>query len=185
MKRPPRVPGAEDQAALAAAMVDVIPLADHGRVVHDLPRPRPERRHRTTEIAGASGSQTQGLSTDTWFDKEAGVHFVRPGVARQSLRDLRRGRWAIQAQIDLHGLTREEAAHALGAFLSGVCSSGHRCVRVIHGRGLSSPGGLSILRSTVRGWLCQRHEVLAWTEAAPHDGGEGAVLVLLRAARKE
>jgi DNA-nicking Smr family endonuclease len=72
----------------------------------------------------------------------------------------------------------------LAGFLAECLHHGQRCVRVIHGKGLGSPQKLSILRQLVRGWLAQREEVLAYCQARPHDGGEGALLVLLRAPKK-
>jgi DNA-nicking Smr family endonuclease len=101
-------------------------------------------------------------------------------LQRRTLADLRRGRWAIQSELDLHGYDREEARAALGRFLTLALGRGHRCVRVIHGKGLSSPGGVSVLKILSRQWLAQREEVLAFCPARPCDGGEGALLALLR-----
>ena len=84
-------------------------------------------------------------------------------------------------QIDLHGLTRDEARAALAAFLHDALAQGKRCIRVIHGKGHGSPGKVSILKQLSRGWLAQREEILAFCQAGPHDGGGGALLVLLRA----
>ena len=71
---------------------------------------------------------------------------------------------------------------ALAAFIAAACRSGVRCVRVVHGKGHGSPGKTSVLRAKVPGWLIQKHEVLAFVQARPPDGGAGALLVLLRAA---
>ena len=100
------------------------------------------------------------------------------------LRDLRRGRWVIQAELDLHGLNRDDARQQLADFLVECLHDGRRCIRVIHGKGHGSPQKLSVLRQLVRGWLAQRQEILAYCQARPHDGGEGALIVLLRAAKK-
>ena len=72
-------------------------------------------------------------------------------------------------------------AEALAQFLSASLQQGKRCVRVIHGKGLGSPGKLSILKQLSRGWLAQREEILAFCQAGPYEGGSGALLVLLRA----
>jgi DNA-nicking Smr family endonuclease len=111
------------------------------------------------------------------------AQFLRPGVARQTLRDLRRGRWVIEAELDLHGGTRDAARIWLVDFLAECRRRDRRIVRIIHGRGLGSPGKTGVLKTLVRGWLAQRDEVLAYCQAKPHDGGEGALLVLLKAAR--
>lgn len=87
----------------------------------------------------------------------------------------------LQDQLDLHGLVRDEAREALARFLSDSLLQGKRCIRVIHGKGHGSPGKVSILKQLSRGWLAQREEILAFCQAGPHDGGGGALLVLLRA----
>jgi DNA-nicking Smr family endonuclease len=110
---------------------------------------------------------------------DEGVH-LRDGLPRRVLTDLRRGRWVVQAELDLHGLTRDAARSALALFLHEALESGHRCIRLIHGKGLGSPGREPVLKHLSRGWLMQREEILAFCQARPHDGGEGALLVLLR-----
>ena len=108
------------------------------------------------------------------------VSFRRPGVPATALSKLRRGGWSLQAQIDLHGLRRDEAREALGRFLSSCSVRGLRCVRVVHGKGHGSPGREGILRVKVRRWLVQREEVLAFVQARPAEGGAGALVVLLQ-----
>lgn len=110
--------------------------------------------------------------------------YLRNDLAQSVLRDLRRGRWVIHDEIDLHGLNRDEARHLLSVFLFECLHTGKRCVRVIHGKGLSLPGRQSILRQLVRGWLMQRNEILAYCPSRPQDGGEGALMVLLQAPKK-
>ena len=87
---------------------------------------------------------------------------------------------AIQAQLDLHGLRRDEAREHLAAFLREAVRSGLRCVRVIHGKGNGSPGREPVLKAKVRAWLVQKDAVIAFAQAPASDGGHGAVLVLLR-----
>ena len=106
--------------------------------------------------------------------------YLHRGVSMQVLRDLRRGRWVIQREIDLHGHTRDAARSALAHFLSRCLHQGIRCIRVVTGRGLRSPGQVAVLRMLTRNWLAQRQEVLAYCQAKPVDGGEGALIVLLR-----
>jgi len=80
-------------------------------------------------------------------------------------RKLRRGDWSIQRQIDLHGLRRDDAREALGLFIREAHKHGIRCVRVVHGKGLGSPGKVPVLKSRVHGWLVQKNEVLAFVQA--------------------
>jgi DNA-nicking Smr family endonuclease len=107
--------------------------------------------------------------------------FLRPGLARTVLRDLRRGRWSIQNHTDLHGLNRHEAHEEVARFLAESIAEGKRCIRIVHGRGHGSPGREGILRHLVKGWLARRKDVLAFCHAPPSDGGEGALWVLLNA----
>jgi DNA-nicking Smr family endonuclease len=108
--------------------------------------------------------------------------FLRAGLPRSVLRDLRRGRWVVQDQLDLHGANRELARTLLVDFLAEALRRGLRCVRVIHGKGLRSPGREPVLKVWVKAWLAQRAEVLAYCQARAAEGGAGAVIVLLRAA---
>ena len=87
----------------------------------------------------------------------------------------------MQAELDLHRHTIEQAHAALAVFLAEARSHGWRCVRIIHGKGLSSPNREPVLKGKVRRWLTLRKEVLAYCEAPRHSGGSGAVLVLLTA----
>jgi len=80
-------------------------------------------------------------------------------------------------------MDRDEARLSLAQFLAARLARGERCVRVIHGKGLGSPGRIGVLKQLSRNWLAQREEILAFCQAKPHDGGEGALLVLLRAPR--
>ncbi|MDA8362683.1 MAG: Smr/MutS family protein [Gammaproteobacteria bacterium] len=106
--------------------------------------------------------------------------FVRPGVQQRVWRKLRRGQYVIQAQLDLHGRIVPEARELVSSFLRDACASGKRCVRIIHGKGLSSEGKLPVLKGKVNSWLRQRDEVLAFCSAPRSDGGTGVVYVLLK-----
>eukprot|EP01036_Dinobryon_divergens_P045934 gene45934-61401_t len=86
-------------------------------------------------------------------------------------------------QLDLHGLRRDDAREALSSFIRESHKHGIRCVRVVHGKGLGSPGKAPILKSRVHSWLVQKKEVLAFVQAKPADGGAGALLVLLMTAQ--
>ncbi|EDZ98180.1 Smr protein/MutS2, partial [Burkholderia sp. H160] len=108
------------------------------------------------------------------------LSYCRLGVSRDVVRKLRRGDWIVQAQIDLHGMRREEAREALAEFIRESVKRGLRCLRVIHGKGLGSIGKEPVLKGKVRAWLVQKSEVIAFCQARPHDGGAGAVVVLLQ-----
>ncbi|HVT35211.1 MAG TPA: Smr/MutS family protein [Nevskiaceae bacterium] len=104
------------------------------------------------------------------------------GVQDAVMRKLRRGQYALQAEVDLHGMNRRQAQHALAGFLALCQDRGYRCVRVIHGKGLGSPNSGPVIKRLVDSWLRRRSDVLAFCSARPADGGTGALYVLLRSA---
>jgi DNA-nicking Smr family endonuclease len=169
------------QAEFHAAMSGVQPLPPPNLVLHGT-RPPPPRplQHLADERAALHESLHGHIGLQDRLEGGDEPHYLRAGLAQTVLRDLRRGRWVTQDEIDLHGLNRDEARHLLATFLAECLHHGKRCVRVVHGKGLGSPQKLSILRQLVRGWLAQRQEVLAYCQAKPADGGEGALIVLLR-----
>lgn len=144
------------------------------------PAPLPRQRERDERAVLHDALHTP-LSFEDRLDMGDEAAFLQSGLPRRVLTDLRRGRWVVQGEVDLHGLTREEARTTLSRFLAASLHQGQRCLRVIHGKGLGSPGGVGLLKQLSKGWLAQREEILAFCQAKPHDGGEGALLVLLRA----
>jgi DNA-nicking Smr family endonuclease len=109
--------------------------------------------------------------------------FSRTYVRAEVMRKLKRGRIAVEAEIDLHGLRQHAAQVALQQFLNECVRRGLRCVRVIHGKGLRSGPGGPVLKLVVHHWLRKVENVAAFAAARPADGGSGAVYVLL-AVRK-
>lgn len=106
--------------------------------------------------------------------------FARDGIQTSLIRKLRRGQIRIDAELDLHRLTRDQARNAIAQFLSDCLNHGKRCVRIIHGKGLGSVNKQPVLKGLVSHWLQQRNDVLAFCSARPNDGGSGALYVLLR-----
>lgn len=172
---------ADDVEAFISEMAGVEPISPHGRVVHAQPRlpPLPLSLFRDErEVILESMQDPTHWDADTEHDRD--TSFVRSGLSRQTLRRLRQGEWHIQAELDLHGLTKLEAKHEVAEFLHECKRRGGRCVRIIHGKGLRSPNKEPVLKHHVRHWLTQRDEVLAYVSARPADGGDGAVVVLLK-----
>lgn len=184
---PPLPENEHDPVALFRCAVGAAaPLPEHNRATLERPLPPPHPRKREEDEAAVLRESIEApLSFEDRIDiGDEGVH-LRAGLPRRILTDLRRGRWVVQAELDLHGLTRDEARGALGGFLHEALEKGYRCVRLIHGKGLGSPGREPVLKHLSRGWLMQREEILAFCQARPHDGGEGALLILLRNTSKK
>ena len=120
------------------------------------------------------------FDASTLLDVDDALSFRRPGIGTDVTRKLRKGGWSIQGEIDLHGLRREEAREALAGFVRDAHRRGWRCVRVVHGKGLGSPGKTPVLKGRVQSWLIQKNEVLAFVQARGDEGGAGALVVLLK-----
>lgn len=169
----------EDINLFHEAMRDVSPLPTVDRiVVRDTTAstiPHREIRHEEQVSSNA-------LSDHVAVDLEVGDswNFMRSGISPQTLKRLRRGYWRIQNELDLHGLTRDEARQALSVFLDRCGQQGMRCVRIIHGKGLSSRNREPVLKTRIGNWLMQRADVLAFCQAKPEHGGGGALLILLK-----
>jgi DNA-nicking Smr family endonuclease len=172
-----------EQDLFARAIGPTQPLRAHGRVVHAPPAITPEPRQRALdEQAVLREAISDEFDASTLLHTDEHLSFRRPGIGPDVPPRLRRGDWTVQAEIDLHGMRTDEAREALGAFLREATKAGLRCVRVVHGKGLGSPGRTPVLKARVHGWLIQKKEVLAFVQAKPLEGGAGALLVLLAAA---
>lgn len=162
------------------AVAGAVPIRTDQRVPPTLPPPVPVQalldQHDTL-----ADSLAMKWSVDQALDGGDEPVFLQPGLPREVLRKLRRGHWAIEDALDLHGFTREEARDQLATFLARCIRRRSRCVRVIHGKGLGSPGREPVLKARVRKWLALREEVLAYCQAPVALGGSGALVVLLRA----
>ena len=175
-------PSPDDIADFHAAVVGARPLKPPSRVTHERPKPSPRPRQREIDEAAVIAEALHAdLSIEDLLAIDTADSFLRSGLPRSALRDLRRGRWSIQAHPDRHGLNRHEAHEEINRFLAEAIGAGKRCVRIVHGRGLGSPGRTGILRQLVKSWLARRRDVLAFCHAPACDGGEGALWVLLRA----
>lgn len=166
----------EEQRRFDEAMRDVRPLKnDHrGRVrqAAKVVSPLPQSPHRTPP------SRSRDDEPD---ETEGDSGHVAHGVDRRELRKLRRGQYAVGKRLDLHGLTSKVALAEVADFINAY-KSAYRCVAIVHGRGLHSPGK-AVLKRDVRALLRQHDAVLAYVDAPRDDGGSGAVYVLLRGVR--
>jgi DNA-nicking Smr family endonuclease len=152
------------------------------RSLAELQRPRPAplpRQREADERAALREALSDEMDVERLLETDETLSFRRRGIGPDVLKRLRRGEWAIQGQIDLHGLRREQAREQLAEFLRDAARQGLRCVRVVHGKGLGSPGREPVLKAKVRAWLVQKAEVVAFTQARPAEGGAGALVVLL------
>ncbi len=173
----------DESKAFAEAMSGVVPLTDRERVAIKCA----EKQPRTMDEAAAIDAHLRDLidgvipfdiaDTDEFI--EGSIH----GFDRNVLRKLRRGEFALQDHIDLHGYIREDARLAVAKFIRSAHERGLRCVLIVHGRGLRSKDQIPVLKEKLKAWLTRGSigtKVLAFASARPYDGGTGAGYVLLR-----
>jgi len=185
MRDPARpTPDDEDDAAalFRAAVSDARPLRQPVRVQHVPAKPRPTpQQFLRDERQALADSLSDGYIPAHELETGEELLYLRDGHSPDILRKLRRGHWVIQEQLDLHGMTVEEARSYVAAFLAHCKRRGTRCLRIIHGKGMGSKNREPVLKHKLRSWLMQRDEVIAYCQARQVDGGAGAVVVLLKA----
>lgn len=174
---------AEDNLFIRAAGT-VKPLPDKRTALLKKERKIPTTlQYQRDEKAVLKEALSDEFDVSTLLETDEHLSFRRPGIGTDVTHKLRRGDWSIQRQLDLHGMRRDDAREALGHFIRQAHKHGIRCVRVVHGKGLGSPGKAPVLKNRVHSWLVQKNEVLAFVQAKPADGGGGALVVLLMASR--
>lgn len=168
-----------DLFARAAGKVE--PLRASGRVTHvpEPPAPIPVQRQLDDQRVLQEAISDE-FDAATLLGVDEALSFRRPGIGTDVTRKLRRGDWSIQSEIDLHGMRRDDARESLAAFIRDAHRRGLRCLRVVHGKGLGSPGKVPVLKGKVHSWLVQKTEVMAFVQARADEGGAGALVVLLK-----
>jgi DNA-nicking Smr family endonuclease len=169
-----------DRALLERELADVTPIS--APPVHDLRKPPPKPIPRQTladEARVPYELLTHGFELIEWDTGEE-LNYAQNGVSEKTRKKLKRGQFAIQATLDLHGFNVEQARAELLQFLKAASERRMRCVRIIHGKGHGSKGQGATLKPLTDSLLRRVNLVLAFTSAPPHDGGTGAVYVLLR-----
>ena len=164
-----------DPALLAAAVGEVRKVKIDAPPERPKPKPLAKQFHADEEQALAQ-SRSAKLSAELAGDTGG---YRRPEVPFKVLRRLQRGLYHVQDEIDLHGMSTAVAETSLRRFLREARDAGARCVLVVHGKGLKSAAGTSVLRPLVERMLSQRRDVMAYCSAPPARGGSDAALLLL------
>lgn len=144
------------------------------------PKPPPRARFTRADQVEVLRESLLPASDETLLDTGDALSFRRPHVPASVLVKLRRGHYAVDAEIDLHGLTGVEAKKVLREFIGEAVHRRMTCVRVIHGKGRRSGPRGPVLKNVVNHWLQRADDILAFGSARSVDGGSGAVYVLLR-----
>ena len=183
--RPPRDAPLSEEELWSVAVDGAKPLADRsGRIK---PQKQPIAMAPQLDPELEAYDELRALVTgEVAFDIADSDEFIEGhsrGLDPHVVRKLRKGEFAVQAHVDLHGLLKEEAKAKLEAFLSRSRLQHRRCVLVVHGRGLHSKDNVPVLKEALKRWMGTARfaqHVLAFATARPHDGGAGAAYVLLK-----
>ena len=166
-----------------------VPPPAKGPAVANRPAPGGKRGPLTSEEQAADDAAVLNESmlsdmfeVDHYLEEDPSLNFSAPGIGPDVMKKMRKGHWPVQDELDLHGKRRDEARQAVDDFLLKARRRNYRCVCVIYGRGFGSRGGEPVLKSMVHSWLVQTDGVIAFCQARAEEGGEGAIMVLLRSA---
>ena len=169
----------DDVEYFRRSMSDARPLKSDQRVPQPKKKPPPRARFsRADEQEALAESLAADIDTMEAANAES-IRYHRPHVGKRTMRRLARGKYAVQAEIDLHGMTVAEARPRLAEFIDYSLKQGLTCVRIVHGKGLGSGHRGPVLKNAVNRWLRKWDAVLAFVSARQVDGGTGAVYVLL------
>jgi len=162
-------------------MAGVLPIkSDKYNSVSPKPKPYPKQK----EPLINDKFTLQQTANSRAVDAEDQLSYTADGLQKNVLKKMRKGHYGLDAELDLHGLTSQQAKRELIKFLHFCEQDGCRCVRIIHGKGYRSENNLPVLKNDINLWLRQHQEVQAFCSTAQKDGGTGAVFVLLRLSSK-
>lgn len=170
----------EEIALFRRAVADARPLDTPPRATPFRKRVPARARFTRNDERDVMGETLNAPSDELEVGSGDALCFHRNGVGGRTFRRLSRGKFSIQDEIDLHGMTVAEAREALQQFVESSLARGLTCVRVVHGKGRGSGHGGPVLKRKVDAWLRQWEPVLAYVSARQHDGGTGAAYVLLK-----
>ncbi|MBT8101079.1 MAG: Smr/MutS family protein [Gammaproteobacteria bacterium] len=170
----------DDDEIFRRAMTGTKPIKVDSRAEAPARRPPAKARFRDADDKAALAESLHADIDDIEESSGEQLRFRRPTVGRRTMRKLARGNFAVQAEIDLHGMTVNEARPRLAEFIEQSSRSGKLCVRIVHGKGLGSGERGPVLKPSVNRWLRRWDRVLAFVSARQVDGGTGAVYVLLK-----
>jgi len=164
----------DDESLFLAEMTGVTPLKPDNKV-----------KHRKKPVLATVHPDEELLADDAFSDNELYedcpdvLSFSRSGLQFSVLKKLRQGKFPIEHELDLHGLSVEQARRELRAFISECEAIGIRHAIIVHGKGFRSKDK-PVIKPMVNRWLREVDNVLAFHSAQPRDGGSGAVYVLFR-----
>ena len=180
MKRRPPAAISEDDARLFREAIGVVRRIDAPATPPPAPRPAPRPRMFEADEAAVSGELLDMAFDPAALEVGEELHYLRDGYPPKLLRQLKRGQYSVQDDIDLHQMNAATAQASIAAFLAEAKRHDLHCVRIIHGKGLRSKAAGPVLKALTDRLLRRRDDVVAFASARPALGGTGAVIVLLK-----
>lgn len=113
------------------------------------------------------------------------LEYKQAGIQHGVYKKLRMGRYPVEARLDLHRMTVEEARKEVFRFIHDCMKYDLRTVIILHGKGDRNPDKKALLKSHLAKWLPDMDDVMAFHSAQKHHGGTGAVYVLLRKSEND
>jgi len=175
-------PDADDIELFRKAVGKVTPVKNDRVEIISKPKPKPTPQ--TKPIDFKENFRQDSFHETEQLSNEDRMSFISPGLQKNILKKLKKGHFGMDSELDLHGLTSAASKQQLLKFLFFCVEDGARCVRIIHGKGYRSSDNFPVLKNNLNLWLRQHQDVLAFCSAPAHEGGTGAVYVLLRLAPK-
>jgi len=153
-------------------------ITPYRKAIDPIPQQRRQDDERVMQELLAESDET------TSYESGDELKFLRNGYSSRLLKKLRRGDFAIQDELDLHGLVVSDAKQETHGFINECARDNVRAVRIVHGKGRNSAGRKPVLKNMLLGWLSKNQHVVAVCSTPANDGGTGAVYVLLHKAKK-
>ena len=177
----------EDLDLFLEEMKDVEPLSQSTAVLSSNNRSTPGQERRKQAAQEEQTQDPNHLSTEY-------VELVKPydileykkdGVQHGVYKNLRLGKYPIEARLDLHRKTVLQARNEVYQYICDCLKNDVRTVIIVHGKGELSQPHQALLKSYVNKWLRELPEVLAFHTAQKFHGGTGATYVLLRKSERK
>lgn len=169
----------EDSALFRKMVGDAKPLKQDSFIA-EKPKPKPHPSKTEADNLAVLEEMRVADFDSSFLERGDELLYTRPGVQNNIVKKLRRGHYKIEAELDLHGMTVDNAKTALIDFLKQCKTRSQHCVRIIHGKGLGSVNKQPILKNKLNQWLQKMDVAQAFCSARPEDGGTGAIYLLLK-----
>lgn len=161
-------------------MAGVKPLADSNRADCNISKPEIKITRKEIDEEKIAESFFDNISESEMMDAGESLYYCRPGLQKKVMRNLKKGQYYIDDEIDLHGMTIDVAKRELSGFIRTTIGDKVKCVLVIHGKGYHSQERAAALKSMANVWLRRNNNILGFCSARIEDGGTGAIYALIR-----